>query len=83
MEQYMNKTFFLDRGKTGAVLVIEDLTGDQEFISRASGQGFTPGAKVLVISNYKIGPLIVFLRDTQIALGRSEAKKIIVKELNL
>ena len=71
--------FSLDRAPKGAVLWIENVAGEQEFISRASGSGFTPGTRVSVLQNYKVGPLIVYLRDTQMALGRSEAKKIVVK----
>lgn len=77
-----SRIFSLDRGRPGAVLKIENLSGGQAFISRASGRGFTPGATIRVVRNHKIGPLIVFLRDTQIALGRSEAGKIMVEELN-
>ena len=44
--------------------------------------GFTPGAEVKMIQNLGIGPVIVLVRDTRVALGRGEASKIftIVKE---
>ncbi|MCP4114761.1 MAG: ferrous iron transport protein A [Desulfobacteraceae bacterium] len=69
----------LDKVQTDTVTCIENLTGGREFISRASGRGFTPGTRLKVVQNFKIGPLIVYLRNTQIALGRGEAKKILVK----
>jgi len=38
--------------------------------------GFTPGAKVRMLQNFGHGPLIVLLRDTRVALGRGEARKV-------
>ncbi|SCY60365.1 FeoA family protein [Desulfoluna spongiiphila] len=68
----------LDRTGTGHRVRIKQLNGGRHFISRATGIGFTPGALVVVLQNYKVGPLIVYLRDTQVAIGRGEARKIIV-----
>jgi len=68
----------LDRTGTGHRVRIKKLNGGRHFISRATGIGFTPGAMVVVLQNYKMGPLIVYLRDTQVAIGRGEARKIIV-----
>ena len=72
----------LDQVQSDGAACIENLTGDREFISRATGRGFTPGTSLKVLQNLKKGPLIVYLRNTQIALGRNEAKKIIVKREN-
>jgi Fe2+ transport system protein FeoA len=49
------------------------------FRNRLISLGFTPGAQVNMAQNYKHGPLIVSVRGTQVALGRSEAAKIIVE----
>ena len=68
----------LDLTVPGHRVRIKKLNGGRHFISRATGIGFTPGASVVVVQNYKLGPLIVFLRDTQVAIGRGEARKIIV-----
>lgn len=69
----------LDLLETGKIAFIKDLIGDQGFISRASATGFTPGTQLKMVQNFRKGPLIVFLRDTQVALGRKEAKKIMVR----
>lgn len=58
--------------------MITAMEGDDDFLSRASGRGLTPGAEVLVFQNYRRGPIIVHLRDSQIALGRKEARKITI-----
>lgn len=69
----------LDRMRSGSWAVIQSISGDKKFVRRAAGRGFTPEAALLVIQNFGVGPLIVFLCDTQVALGRGEAKKIIVR----
>jgi ferrous iron transport protein A len=40
--------------------------------------GFTIGASVTVVQNYRHGPMIVRVRDTRVALGRGEARKVLV-----
>jgi ferrous iron transport protein A len=63
----------LERGKTA---VISGLSGGQHFISRVTAMGFTPDTPVTMIQNIGKGPILVYLRDTQVALGRGEAAKI-------
>jgi ferrous iron transport protein A len=62
--------------KKEQVAVVCNLSGDQRFISRVSAMGFTPDTEVTVIQNSKKGPLIVYLRDTQVGLSHDEAAKI-------
>jgi ferrous iron transport protein A len=54
------------------------MDGGHQFLSRLASLGFTPGAHLEVIQNFGHGPIIVRLRDTRVALGRGEAKKILV-----
>jgi len=44
--------------------------------------GFTPGAEVTVLQNFRHGPLIALVRDARVALGRGEAGKIHVRWIN-
>ena len=67
----------LGSGKSG---IIKQLNGKPHFISRATAMGFTPGAKVVAVQNFRSLPLIVFLRDTQIAIDRAEANRIVIDE---
>jgi len=55
------------------------MQGGHHFLSRLASLGFVPGARLKVIQNYGHGPLIVRLMDTQVALGRGEADKILVE----
>ena len=74
----MKKT--LDSLKVGMPAKILDLTGQPEFISRATAIGFCPGAGITVLRNGKGYPLIVHLNDTQIAIDKAEAKKVVIHE---
>lgn len=65
--------------KKGQVAVVRGLSGEQRFISRVSAMGFTPDTQVTIVQNSKRGPLLAYLRDTQVALGHGEAAKIQVE----
>ena len=66
---------------SGEVGVVQELNGGRDFVSRAAALGFTPGTEITMLQNFRRGPLIVVVRDTHIALGRSEARKIQVGKL--
>jgi ferrous iron transport protein A len=57
---------------------VHDLRGGACFRSRLAALGFTPGVAVTVLQNRRFGPMLVMVRDTRIALGRGEARKILV-----
>ena len=67
--------------ESGSVGVVQDLNGGRGFVSRAVALGFTPGTEVAMVQNFRRGPLIVVVRDTHVALGRGEARKIGVRKL--
>jgi ferrous iron transport protein A len=62
----------------GQIGLIHRLRGGHRFVSRLAALGFTPGATVTVTRNHGIGPLIVAVRGTQVALGRGEAGHVLV-----
>jgi len=55
------------------------LRGGGGFVARLAALGFTPGAEVVMVRNYGRGPLIVTVLDTQIALGRGQARRVLVR----
>lgn len=65
--------------KKDAEGVIASVNGDQRFISRIASIGLTPGCTVTVIKNEKNRPLLVYSRDTMIALNRKECDFIEVE----
>lgn len=58
---------------------IKTLSGDRRFMTKAIGMGITPGSELFIVRNHKIGPVIVFLRDSFIAISRCEAENITVE----
>lgn len=66
--------------KMDAEGVITGIGGDPRFMSRITSIGLTPGCPVTVIKNEKNRPLLIYSRDTMIALNRSEGELIEVEE---
>jgi ferrous iron transport protein A len=62
---------------TGAVVV--ELRGRKGFVSRMASLGFTPGADLHVVQNYRHGPIIVLVRGARVALGREAASRVWVE----
>ncbi|MBU0491075.1 MAG: ferrous iron transport protein A [Chloroflexi bacterium] len=67
--------------RNGTSAQIQQIQGGHHFLSRLAALGFTPGARIKVIQNFGRGPIIVCLRDTRVALGRGEAVKIVVRQV--
>ncbi len=61
--------------------VITAIQGDTRFMSRITSIGLTPGCKVRVIKNDTNRPMLVYSRDTMIALNRKECNGITVEEV--
>ncbi|MCR5189648.1 MAG: ferrous iron transport protein A [Treponema sp.] len=72
----MKKLAELKKDQNGKVVSID---GDARFVSRITSIGLTPGCEVTVIKNEKRRPLLVFARDTMIALNGKECEKIMVE----
>ncbi|MCX7841389.1 MAG: ferrous iron transport protein A [Anaerolineae bacterium] len=66
----------LPAGEYGVVI---HLAGGSELLGRMATLGLTPGTEITVLRNSGRGPLIVLARNTRIALGRGEARKIRVR----
>jgi ferrous iron transport protein A len=60
----------------GEEAAIVNLAGCAGCAGRLAALGFTPGATLRVMRNSGHGPILVSLLDTQIALGRGQAKGI-------
>lgn len=69
----------LDQLPADARAVVRQLRGGQEFASRLAAMGLAVGAPLVVLQNTGHGPMLVNVRDTRIALGRGEAKKVLVE----
>ena len=71
----------LSEVKENKEVCVSEINGDTRFISRITSIGLTPGCRVSVIKNDKNRPMLVYSRDTMIALNRNECKGILVEEV--
>ncbi len=72
----MKKLSELQGGTTGMVTAI---SGDTRFQSRVTSIGLTVGSAIEVIQNPKKRPLLLYGRDTMIAINRVDSEKIMVE----
>ena len=60
---------------------IKRIAGDEHFKSRITAIGITEDIPVQIVKNDRKMPVLVFCRETLIALGRADAGKIEVAEI--
>lgn len=61
--------------KTYIVMEIKD---EARLVNRLSSMGIMCGSQIKICMNNKKQPVLVFVRDTLVAIGKSESKKIMV-----
>lgn len=71
----------LDSVVPGKQVRIERVDGDVRLLTRLSSVGLVPGAVVHVERNDRNRPVLVFERDTRLAINRKECKFIQVEEV--
>ena len=71
----------LSEVKENREVLVSALSGDTRFMSRITSIGLTPGCMVRVIKNDINRPMLVYSRDTMIALNKSECDGITVEEV--
>ena len=67
--------------KENSRAVVSGLKGDTRFIGRITSIGLTPGCRVSIVKNDRSRPLLIYSRDTMIALNRKECEGIEVSEV--
>ena len=60
---------------------VAEIKGDAHFQSRIISIGVTVGRDIEVIQNHKKQPILIYCRDTLIAINKSEADKIMMEVL--
>lgn len=65
--------------KKGQQAMIVQIDGDRRYLSRITSIGLTVGCKVEMLQNVKKKPLLIYGRDTMIALNREESERIKVE----
>ena len=71
----------LSEVKENREALVSEVKGDTRFMSRITSIGLTPGCRIRVVKNDKNRPMLVYSRDTMIALNRKECKGITVEEV--
>lgn len=70
----------LSEMKTGEHGNISGLQGTKRFLERIASVGITVGCPIVVMQNRKKSPVLVYARDSAIALDRSDCDLIDVEE---
>jgi ferrous iron transport protein A len=68
----------ISRLVTGEWGIVRSYVGGRGMLGRCLSMGFTPGSRVKMLQNFGSGPVLVKIHDTEVALGRGIAEKIIV-----
>ena len=71
----------LDHVPAGARVRIERVDGDVRLLTRLTSVGLAPGAVVRVERNDRNRPVLLFERDTRLAINRQECARIQVEEV--
>lgn len=69
----------LTQVEEGREYTVKDVKGDARFISRITSIGLTTGAMLKVVRNVKRLPLLIYSRDTMLAINKREANNIYVE----
>ncbi len=62
-------------GKRYCIVAIKE---ENRLVNRLSSMGLLQGSTVEICQNHKKQPVLLFARDTLVAIGREESKKITV-----
>lgn len=69
----------LSQMETGQKGVIRSVSGDDRFASRVTSIGFTEGCRIEIVQNARKRPLLIFERDSVVALDRADCENIDVE----
>ena len=62
----------------GSRYCILEIKEESRLVNRLSSMGLLCGSMIEICQNHKKQPVLLFARDTLIAIGRQESKKIMV-----
>ncbi|MCR5168514.1 MAG: ferrous iron transport protein A [Oscillospiraceae bacterium] len=67
--------------KENSEAVVSGISGDARFVGRITSIGLTPGCHISIVKNDKNRPVLLYSRDTMIAVNRKECEGIEVTEV--
>lgn len=68
----------LSDATAGSRYCICEIKEENRLVNRLSSMGLLCGSTIEVCQNHKKQPVLIFARDTLVAIGREESKKIMV-----
>ena len=75
-------TITLSEGVPGKVYFVREIKHEDRLDNRLSSMGILPGTQIEICQNKKKQPVLLFARDTLLAIGREESKKIRIGDGN-
>lgn len=75
----MQKLTELQNGQKARITAVD---GDRRYLSRITSIGLNIGCEIEMLQNVKKCPLLVYGRDTMIALNRKESERISVEVMS-
>ena len=66
---------------TGARVVFRGMDSGRGLTSRLAALGLVAGSPLEVLQNSGRGPVLVRVHNTRVALGRNEARKVLVEKI--
>ena len=58
--------------------IVREIKDEARLVNRLSSMGIMCGSRIKVCMNNRKQPVLVFVRDTLVAIGKSESKKVTV-----
>lgn len=73
----MNK-ITLSESQPGKKYLVLEIKDESRLMNRLSSMGLTCGSPIEICQNHRKQPVLIFARDTLLAIGRGESEKIMV-----
>lgn len=68
----------LSSAQPGKRYLVEEIKDETRLVNRLSSMGLMCGSSIEVCQNNRKQPVLIFTRDTLVAIGREESKKIML-----
>ncbi len=72
------ENYTLSETKLGQRYIVKEIKDEARLVNRLSSMGLLCGSTIDVCQNNRKQPVLIFTRDTLVAIGREESKKIMV-----
>lgn len=72
------ENIMLSEATPGRSYYVREIKDEVRLNNRLSSMGILTGSKIEICQNHKKQPMLLFARDTLVAIGRKESSKIII-----